>query len=618
MNGEKSDRMAFQARADLQIQAIGWLPKGCGSLGGGTVVRFPRIWMSSGECRVNHPIVTTSPNFGRSFFSAVLVALTLLLTPAAATHAQPATQVELELVLSGLSSTVDLRNAGDDRLFAVGQGGIVEIVSFDAQGNATLLPTPFLDISLLVRSGGEQGLLGLAFHPEYDTNGFLFVNYTCDASAQADCASDGDTIIARYTVSGDPDVADPSSALVVATIPQDAANHNGGQLQFEPFPAPGDGRTILYIGMGDGGGGNDPGQNAQNLNTLLGKMLRVDVDNLDSSDPLPRYHIPADNPLLEAIVNEIWAYGLRNPWRFSFDRLTGDLFIADVGQGEREEIDFQAQASKGGENYGWRQCEGTRVNFPDEAPAEGCTGGGGLTPPVLEYTHAEGCSVTGGYIYRGVEFGSELDGTYFYADFCTGQLWGARPDGGAVWANTIDEDTGLTFNISTFGESDDGELYLATLSGNLYRIRPVQKFLDTDGDGVVDGADNCPLTANANQTDTDGDGIGDACDADDDNDGVADGIDNCPFIANPGQTNTDGDAQGNACDPDDDNDGMPDSYELDNGFDPLNAADASQDADGDGFSNLKEFKAGTDPHDPDSIPKPINPMPWLKLLLLDN
>jgi glucose/arabinose dehydrogenase len=298
------------------------------------------------------------------------------------------------------------------------------------------------------------------------------VNYTCLASAQPDCDETGDTIIARYTVGADPDQADPGSALVMAAIPQNAGNHNGGQLQFEPFPIPGDGRTILYIGMGDGGGSNDPNQNAQNLNSLLGKMLRVDVD--DPGLNLPRYHIPTDNPLIDGVIDEIWAYGVRNPWRFSFDRQTGDLFIADVGQGAREEIDFQAVTSAGGENYGWRQCEGTRVNFPAEAPPEPflCDGGDGLTPPILEYTHADGCSVTGGYIYRGVEFVPELGGTYFYADYCTGRLWGARQDGGGDWTTPIDQDTDITFDITTFGESHDGELYLATKSGGLYRIRP--------------------------------------------------------------------------------------------------------------------------------------------------
>ena len=411
------------------------------------------------------------PNFGQSLISAAWVALTLLLTLVAATYAQPATQVELDLVLSGLSAPVDLRHAGDDRLFAVGRDGIVQIVSFDARGDATLLPTPFLDIGHLTISGRERGLLGLAFHPEFDTNRFLFVNYTCRARAQPDCARDGDTVIARYTVSADPDVADPNSGLIVATIPQDASNHNGGQIQFEPFADPEDGRTILYIGMGDGGGGNDPNKNAQNLNSLLGKMLRVDVDNLDDTAPLPRYHVPADNPSFAGTVGEIWAYGLRNPWRFSFDRLTGALIIADVGQNRREEVNYQADASAGGENYGWRQCEGTRVNFAAQAPAA-CTGGGDLIPPILEYTHAQGCSITGGYVYRGAAFDAELGGTYFYADYCSRRLWGARADGAGNWTNVIVVDTGLSSGITTFGESTDGELYLATLSGHLYRIRP--------------------------------------------------------------------------------------------------------------------------------------------------
>jgi glucose/arabinose dehydrogenase len=440
-------------------------------------------------------VETTPRTPGASHFSAALTALALLLTPVAATQAQPVTEVELELVLSGMSNTVDLQSAGDDRLFAVGRPGIIQIISFDAQGDASLNPTEFLDISGPVLSGGERGLLGLAFHPEYDTNGYFFVNYTCEASEHADCASDGDTIIERYTVSADADVADPNTALVVATIPQNASNHNGGQLQFEPMPDPTDNRTLLYIGMGDGGGGNDPNQNAQNLNSLLGKMLRVDVDNLVATEPLPRYHIPDDNPSIDGVVDEIWAYGLRNPWRFSFDRLTGDLFIADVGQNAREEVDFQAETSAGGENYGWRQCEGTLVNFAAEAPG-GCTGGGGLTPPVLEYTHDDGCSVTGGYVYRGVEFDSELGGTYFYADYCSRRLWGARPDGGGGWTNTIDESTGLGSGITTFGESADGEVYLATISGNLYRIRP----LVTDQPDLIVTAVDGPTDGNIGET----------------------------------------------------------------------------------------------------------------------
>ena len=228
---------------------------------------------------MNHPHVNSLPGFFQWTIASVLLGLALLAAPMTTLHAQISTDVELELVLSGMSATLDLKNAGDDRLFAVGQNGLVQIAAFDAGGNASLLPTPFLDISTLVGDANEQGLLGIAFHPEYADNGYFFVNYTCLAAQQIECASDGDTIIARYTVSANPNVADAGSALVMAAIAQDASNHNGGGLQFEPFPVPEDNRTILYIGMGDGGGGNDPNQNAQNPGSLLGKLLRVDVDN---------------------------------------------------------------------------------------------------------------------------------------------------------------------------------------------------------------------------------------------------------------------------------------------------------------------------------------------------
>jgi len=388
---------------------------------------------------MNHPHLNLRPGLFPSLAALALMGLALLAAPVSALYAQPATDVELEQVLSGMSATLDLKHAGDSRLFAVGQNGLVQIVNFDAEGTASLLPTPFLDLSTLVGDANEQGLLGIAFHPEYADNGYFFVNYTCLA-AHPDCASDGDTIIARYTVSANPDIADPGSELVMVAIPQNAANHNGGGLQFEPFPVP------------------------------EGKMLRIDVDNPGAA--LPRYNIPSDNPFISGALDEIWAYGLRNPWRFSFDWLTGDLYIGDVGQNAREEIDFQPVSSTGGENYGWRQCEGTKVNFADEAP-DGCSGGGGLTPPILEYSHGAGCySVTGGYVYRGIEFNAELGGIYFYADYCTGELWGARPDDAGGWTNEITENTGLTFAITTFGERHNGELYMATGSGELYRIRP--------------------------------------------------------------------------------------------------------------------------------------------------
>jgi glucose/arabinose dehydrogenase len=311
-----------------------------------------------------------------------------------------AIDIQIELVASGLSSPVAITNAGDNRLFIAERGGQIRILTFDAQGQATLLPAPFLDVGILVLAGGERGLLSTAFHPDYASNGFFYVDYTCLASASAACQTDGDTNIVRYSVSANPNAANVGSAVVLAAIPQDFSNHNCGQLQFEPFPIPEDNRTLLYISTGDGGSGNDPNNRAQDLNSLLGKMLRVDVDNIDPGSPLPKYHIPNDNPF----GTEIWALGLRNPWRFSFDRQTGDMFIGDVGQNAREELDFQPSRSTGGENYGWRMCEATRQNFDAEAPATCEDGTGGLAPPVLEYPHDDGCSITGGYIYRGSEF----------------------------------------------------------------------------------------------------------------------------------------------------------------------------------------------------------------------
>ena len=431
----------------------------------------------------------------RVVFTASLAGLLLL--GSTSIQAAPATEVVLEQVLAGMSQTLDLKNAGDGRLFAVGQNGLIQIIKFDGSGNASLNATPFLDIGALLSTGGERGLLGLAFHPDYASNGFFYLDYTCLAAQQVECAGDGDTIISRHTVTADPDIATPGAGLVLATIPQTATNHNGGGLQFEPFPAPDDGRTILYISSGDGGPGNDPNGNAQNLGNFLGKILRVDVDDLDAS--LPLWATPTDNPNIGGSVTEIWSYGLRNPWRFSFDRLTGDMIIADVGQNTREEVNFQAAASPGGENYGWRQCEGTAVNFAGEAPGapEFCFGGAGLTPPIVEYAHTnDPCdSITGGYVYRGAEFASELGGTYFYADYCSGRLWGVRNDGGG-WVNIIDQHTELAFDFATFGERHNGELYLASLSGNLYRVRPP---VPADPDLVVNSVDG-PLYGFLGQT----------------------------------------------------------------------------------------------------------------------
>jgi glucose/arabinose dehydrogenase len=353
-----------------------------------------------------------------------------------------AVTIKAEPVVTGLSSPVDITHAGDGsgRLFIILQGG--RIVIFDG---VQILSPPFLDITSLVSSGGERGLLGAAFHPNYVGNGFFYVSYT-DAA--------GDSVIARYSVSLDPNRADPTSGVILLTIPQPFSNHNGGQLHFGP-----DG--YLYIGIGDGGSGGDPQNNGQDLGTLLGKILRIDVD---SGFP---FAVPADNPFVGVggAREEIWSYGLRNPWRFSFDRLTGDMFIGDVGQNSWEEVDFQPANSTGGENYGWRLMEGNSCFNP----AINCNNGT-LTLPILVYDHSVGCSVTGGYLYRGSK-NPNLNGLYLYGDFCSGLIWGAQEDGLGGWNTTVLLDT--NFSISTFGEDESGEIYFAHLSatdGTIYQV----------------------------------------------------------------------------------------------------------------------------------------------------
>ena len=371
----------------------------------------------------------------RSGASTLGLALLLLAGGHAAQADEP---LELELLAEGLSQPLGLTHAGDGsgRLFILEQAG--RILIHDGTG---VLATPFLDLSSRVGCCGERGLLGLAFHPDYAANGFLFVDYT---------DSSGRTIISRFAVSADPNRADASSETEVLSFAQPFANHNGGQLAFGP-----DG--YLYIGSGDGGGGGDQQNNGQQLDTLLGKILRIDVDGL----PLA---IPPDNPFVgdPAARDEIWAYGLRNPWRFSFDRHTGDLFIADVGQERREEVDFQGAGSPGGENYGWRRMEGS-LCFQ---PSSGCNDGS-LVLPILEYDHGLGCSVTGGYVYRG-EAAPGLRGTYLFGDFCSGRIWGATPGASGVWSAVELADTELS--ISSFGEDEAGELYVVDLAGAVYRL----------------------------------------------------------------------------------------------------------------------------------------------------
>ena len=370
--------------------------------------------------------------------------------------------IELVEIASGLPNPVGIVDPGDgsNRLFIVLQAG--RIVIWDG---ASVLPQDFLDISSLVTCCGERGLLGLAFHPNYASNGFFYVDYI-DTS--------GNTMVARYHVSANPNIADAASAVQILTVTQPPFdNHKSGQLQFGP-----DG--FLYIGLGDGGDAGDPGNRAQNTNELLGKILRIDVNG-----GFP-YAIPPSNPFAGGGgLGEIWAYGLRNPWRFSFDRDTGDLLIADVGQDEREEVDFEPAGSGGGRNYGWRRMEG----FACFNPASGCNDGT-LTLPVLDYDHSLGCSITGGYRYRGTLY-PELGGFYLYADFCSGRIWGAR-QGVTAWSTSVLLDTAL--NISTFGEDAAGTLYLAhrhATAGRILRVTvpgtPGEIVVDNAAPGVSDG-----------------------------------------------------------------------------------------------------------------------------------
>jgi glucose/arabinose dehydrogenase len=380
----------------------------------------------------------------------------------------------LEEVISGAGRTVAIAHAGDDRLFVVDANGrilvyrVTEDAPFEALG-------VFLDINELVDCCGERGLLGLAFHPDYASNGYFFVYYTAKAADGG--ISRGDIVLARYrTPTPESDTADPLSATILLTIEHSThGNHNGGGLAFGP-----DG--YLYVAVGDGGGGGDPFNSGQTRDTLLGKILRLDVDV--DGDPPPHYEIPSTNPFVgTAHRQEIWAWGLRNPWRIAFDRLTWDLFIGDVGQGNREEINFQHADSPGGENYGWRRMEGTACHNP----SSGCQTGS-LILPILEYGHGEGCSVTGGYRYRGARIPT-LYGGYMFGDFCQGTIWVGTELGGGSWARTPVLATGL--NISTFGEDASGELYVANLGGAIHRVVPVRPRLTVsragNGTGTVNG-----------------------------------------------------------------------------------------------------------------------------------
>jgi glucose/arabinose dehydrogenase len=365
-------------------------------------------------------------------------------SPAPAIPDIPIPNISLVLTAGGFAQPLGIAHAGDGsgRLFIVEQGGSVKIIR-----NGTVLATPFLDISpLLKSSAGEQGLLGIAFPPGYGPGkNHLYTNYTGTQGI-------GDTVISRFTTTVDPDIVDTGSEEVLLTVVQPFANHNGGQLAFGP-----DG--YLYIGLGDGGSGGDPLNNARNPLSLLGKLLRIDVES-----PSSGYGIPPTNPFAgnAAYRSEIWALGLRNPWSFSFDRGTGDLFIADVGQSLYEEVNVQSAASAGGENYGWNIMEGLHCYNAVTCDQTG------LTLPVAEYDHSQGeCSITGGFVYRGAEYPA-LQGVYLFGDYCSGRIWGMKRSGTAVQTKLVLE-SGLL--ISAFGEDEAGNLYVADHGGgNIYRI----------------------------------------------------------------------------------------------------------------------------------------------------
>ena len=356
--------------------------------------------------------------------------------------------INLEQYVTGFSSPTDITNAGDARLFVVERRGKVKIIDKDG----IVLSTPFIDIDDMVSNASgqdERGLLGIAFHPDFANNGYFFLNHT---------DNDGHTNVARYQV--DPlnsDIADPNTREQIIKIEQPTWNHNGGAIKFGP-----DG--YLYIGMGDGGFANDPQNYGQNKQSLLGKMLRLDVDN-----GLP-YTIPADNPFVgdDSALDEIWAIGMRNPWRFSFDKMTGDLWIGDVGQGQLEEVDFEPVGDPGGHNYGWKCYEGT--DFTGNSSMANCSEN--YVGPIYEISHQSGhCSITGGYVYRGTKY-TDILGHYIFTDYCSGDFFTIISDGNGGWTSQLV--ASLNAGISTFGEGANGELYAAILSGgnggNIYKV----------------------------------------------------------------------------------------------------------------------------------------------------
>lgn len=405
---------------------------------------------------------STTPHHSHKIMWLVLLALCalaagvvyMLLTresqPAKVTTTQPPSTrratpaVQLALMATGLpnpTGIVATNQSSDRRLFVLDRSGIIRIVTKDGK----VLDTPFLDLSGQVLAGGEMGLLGLAFAPDYAQSGYFFINYIDKGQ---------NTVIARYQVlKADANRADPASSQTVLALKQPYTNHNGGDLAFGP-----DG--YLYAALGDGGSAGDPENRGQNSASLLGKLLRLDVAQLP-------YKVPPSNPFATQAgrAGEIWAWGLRNPWRFSFDRQTHDLYIADVGQGAFEELNFEPAGSKGGYNYGWRCYEANAAFKPD-----GCQAKDQFVFPVVAYDHSDGrCSVTGGYVYRGQKYPA-LTGKYFYGDYCNGDLyWTEKPSGNGEWPEHLALKT--PYNLAVFGQDSHGELYVADFkAGALYKI----------------------------------------------------------------------------------------------------------------------------------------------------
>lgn len=375
-------------------------------------------------------------------------------------YAQPI--IDFTTCQTGFSSPVDIANAGDgtDRLFIVERGGVIKIIE-----NDVVLATPFIDIDSRVLSGGERGLLGLAFHPNYATNGYFYVNYINNS---------GDTRISRFEVNANnANLANPNSEVILLEMEQPYSNHNAGDLDFGTYD------NYLYIGMGDGGSGGDPGNRSQDNDCLLGKMLRIDVDgggnpastsqsggNCDFISSA-NYTIPADNPFVgdPNVLDEIWSIGLRNPWRFSFDSANGDMWIADVGQNAWEEVHCESSGS-GGANYGWRCYEGSYVYN-----ANGCGPANNYVDPVFEYDHSNtgGYSITGGYVYRGSMY-PNMVGYYIVTDYVTENVWALSKDVNGNVTSTAYTDIAGINSISTFGIDEDGELYAASLNGTIYKV----------------------------------------------------------------------------------------------------------------------------------------------------